>query len=66
VTDGHRRTDRDRGLDLSAAHPVALPVTRIVLGTEGVLSSIGSVGIGSRAVRALLVRLGRGLTGEAA
>jgi hypothetical protein len=65
VTDGHRSTDRDRGVHFFAL-PGGLPVTRIVLGTEGGLSSIGSAGIGRLAVHALLLRLGRGLTGKAA
>jgi hypothetical protein len=62
---GRRSTARDRGARFFAL-PGGLPATRIVLSTERGLSSIGSAGIGRHAVQALLVRLGRSLTGEAA
>ena len=65
MTDGHGSTDRDRGVHFFAS-PVGLPLTRIGLGTEGGVSSIVSAGIDRPAVQALLLRLGRGLTGEAA
>ena len=65
MTDGHRSTDRFPGVHFFAL-PGGLPVTRIVLGTERGLSSIGSAGIGRPAVQVLPVRPGRGLTGEAA
>jgi hypothetical protein len=62
MTVGHRSTHRAHFFVL----PGGLPGTRIVLGTEGGLSSIGGAGIDHPAVRALVLRLGRGLTGEAA
>jgi hypothetical protein len=65
MTHAHRSTDRDCA-ELFFALSGGLPVTQIVLGTENDLTSIGSAGIDGGAVPALLVRLGRGLTGEAA
>jgi hypothetical protein len=62
MNDGHRSTDRERGVHVVVL-PGGLPVIRIVLDPKG---GLGSIGIGRPALRALLDRLGRGLTGEAA
>jgi hypothetical protein len=61
MSDDQRSTDRERGVHVVVL-PGGLPVSRIALDPEGGLSSVG---IGRPAVRSLLVRLGRGLTGEA-